>query len=131
MKARAAYAAQKAGAKRRGIEFNLTFKQWCDFWDADIDKRGVGHDKLQMQRIADTGPYEIGNIRKGCSKQNTATMLKMRAKRNCEKAATALQRALDAAMWQESAPPPDEESSKEMRQLGMGSSYYARFSYVG
>lgn len=70
---RAKFNGQKVNAKKRGIEWNLTFKQWCDFWGGDIEKRGRGHDKLQMQRYSDKGGYEIGNIKKGYPYQNSKT----------------------------------------------------------
>jgi len=58
------YTSQKGHAKHRGIEFNLTFEEWMDWWGDDFDKRGRGKDDLVMARIGDTGPYELGNIKK-------------------------------------------------------------------
>lgn len=130
--ARRAFSTQKSGAKRRGIEFNLTFKQWCDFWGEDIDRRGPGYDQLQMQRFADTGPYEIGNIRKGHPKQNTATFLKMKGKRDSENAALELQEKLNAAMFEDSRPEQDNPDGiePEVFKLGMKSSYACRYNHA-
>lgn len=128
---RIAYNTQKSNAARRGIVFNLTFQQWCEFWGEDIGRRGNGPNDLQMQRFADTGPYELGNIRKGTPKQNSATYQRMRAKRKSEQAALELQIALDAMMNEPSPPPHDEELTddvKELNKLGLRSSKQL-FSY--
>ena len=63
---------QKSTARARGIEFNLTFDQWKDWWGEDIDKRGIGEGKLVMARFNDEGAYELGNIKKISSCENTA-----------------------------------------------------------
>ncbi len=80
------YRAQKSNAKRRGIGWELTFHQWCEWWGEDIDRRGAGHDKLCMQRVADTGPYALDNIRKGYPLDNARTAGRMTLKRNGAKA---------------------------------------------
>jgi hypothetical protein len=126
-----AYRAQRDNAKRRGIEFHLTFKEWCDFWGEDVDRRGNGPNDLQMQRFADTGPYAVGNIRKGTPKQNSVTASHMRRKRACDKAHMELQSALDRALYENHAPEPDEYVDEELYKLGYGSSYSQRFSYRG
>lgn len=82
-----AFRSQKANAKRRGIGWELTFDQWLEFWGDDLDKRGSGKDCLQMQRHEDTGPYAVGNIRKGKPKQNSATYSAMYQNRRTAKAA--------------------------------------------
>lgn len=130
-KYRMAYHTQKSHAAHRGIGFNLTFQQWCEFWGEDIERRGNGPDNLQMQRCADTGPYELGNIRKGTPKQNSATYQCMRAKRLTDQAAVDLQIALDAMMNEPSLPPHDEQLTddrKELFKLGLKSSKQL-FSY--
>ena len=71
--ARKRFANQKAGAKVRGIEWKLSFEQWLDWWGDDLDKRGQRSWSLQMQRVADAGAYELGNIRKGTPKDNGRT----------------------------------------------------------
>ncbi|PRE20310.1 hypothetical protein [Burkholderia multivorans] len=72
-KYRIAFNLQRHNAGRRGIGWELTFEQWLEWWGEDIERRGVGPDRLQMQRIADAGPYAIGNIKKGVPKQNSKT----------------------------------------------------------
>jgi len=59
-----AYIQQKGDAKKRGIEFKLTFEDWSNWWGADFVNRGVGADKLVMARIGDVGAYELSNIKK-------------------------------------------------------------------
>ncbi len=65
-----AYSQQKFHATRRGIDWNLTFEQWIEWWGDDIDKRGRGADLLCMARHGDAGPYEIGNIYKATMQEN-------------------------------------------------------------
>lgn len=72
-KALQAYHSQRHNARRRGIGWELTFKEWCDFWGEDIDRRGTRRDQLGMQRIMDSGPYKVGNIRKGHPRDNVRT----------------------------------------------------------
>jgi hypothetical protein len=59
-----AYRQQKGDAKKRGIEFKLTFEEWINWWGDDFENRGVGVDKLVMGRIGDVGAYELSNIKK-------------------------------------------------------------------
>lgn len=130
-KYRQAYYTQKCNAQRRGIEFLLTFKEWCDFWGEDIDRRGNGPYDLQMQRHADTGPYAVGNIRKGTPKQNSATYQKMRRKRECDQSAQELQAALDAAMNEPSRLPHDSDGREpHYFNLGIKSSYRHRYFHL-
>ena len=77
-KARSAYLSQKSNAKRRGIEFHLTFEQWMEFWGDDLARRGPGRYELGMQRPCDSGPYAVGNIRKGTPADNVRTREAMR-----------------------------------------------------
>jgi len=58
------YHAQKCGARIRGIDFNLTFDQWWDWWQQTrkYPQRGKGKGKYVMARFGDIGPYELGNI---------------------------------------------------------------------
>jgi hypothetical protein len=71
--ARQKYRSQKMGAKRRGIDWQLTFEQWLEWWGPDLDSRGRRGWQLSMQRIADSGPYALDNIRKGAPKDNGHT----------------------------------------------------------
>mgnify|MGYP000037142545 FL=1 len=67
------YQVHKAGAKRRGISFDLTFDEWNDIWvsSGKWDKRGVGLDKFCMCRFGDKGGYQLGNIFIGEFYQNS------------------------------------------------------------
>lgn len=55
---------QKNSAKSRGIEWNLTLKEWWDIWQEDgkWENRGIGSGKYVMARICDLGSYSIGNV---------------------------------------------------------------------
>jgi hypothetical protein len=127
-KYRIAYASQKANAARRGIEFLLTFQEWCEFWGEDIEKRGVGPNDLQMQRYADTGPYALGNIKKGTPKENAITRGNMLRKANCEKNHEELQAELDALMNDPSNPDFDSEEESYC-YLGIVSSNKSRYRF--
>ena len=67
------YKSQRHGAKRRGIEWQFTFQTWIEFWGADWERRGVGPDKLCMQRYHDKGPYSPQNCVKDVPKRNAIT----------------------------------------------------------
>ena len=67
---RRAYIAHKSTAKKRGIEFLLTFEEWCDWWGDDFAERGNTTGKLVMARFGDKGPYAIGNIKKITCNEN-------------------------------------------------------------
>lgn len=129
--ARNAYSSQKANAKRRGIGWELTFEQWLTWWGEDLKNRGVGHDKLQMQRFADTGPYRLDNIRKGFPVRNSKTAADMKRKRNAEHAKLLREALLDAAMYQ--APDEDKEELTEdefeLRKLGYHGSVRMRYNH--
>lgn len=107
---RTAYHAQKANAKKRGIGWELTFAQWVEWWGEDIHKRGNGHDNLQMQRIGDSGPYALGNIRKGYPRDNSATRFRVWRNRRAEKAKKEHEAFLDALTLALSEEPKDEVS---------------------
>ena len=67
------YNQQKAHAKQRGIEFLLTFEQWLELWtkSGHLNERGRGAGAYNMCRIADQGPYAIGNVFIGTTEQNS------------------------------------------------------------
>ena len=66
-----AYVKHKSKAKKRGVEFLLTFEEWRDWWGSDWDQRGRTKNKLVMGRYGDTGPYALGNIYKTTQEGNS------------------------------------------------------------
>lgn len=62
-KARAAFRSQANNAAHRGIGWQLTLREWWEFWESSgkWPRRGRGNGYV-MCRVADTGPYAIGNI---------------------------------------------------------------------
>ena len=72
MSARRDYAQHASSAKRRGIEFKLTFEEWWAIWEPQYAKRGVCVDELGMCRNRDEGPYAVGNVRLDTPKGNGA-----------------------------------------------------------
>src|SRR5271166_3601680 len=71
------YSTQKRRALMRGIDWLFTFDSWLDWWGDDLIFRGQRVGSLQMQRIADEGPYSPQNCRKGVPKQNGETRSRM------------------------------------------------------
>lgn len=67
------YGMQRASAKYRGIEFRLTFEEWCSWWqDTGVAHlRGKGAGKYVMSRHGDAGAYELGNIKCLTHEENT------------------------------------------------------------
>ena len=57
------YNIQKQNARKRKIEFHLTYEQWLEIWGEKISLRGVGRGKYCMARNNDKGPYSIDNVR--------------------------------------------------------------------
>ena len=60
-----AYTNQCYGARRRGIEFQLTFEQWLSIWKASrrLSRRGTRSGQYVMARFGDCGPYAVGNVK--------------------------------------------------------------------
>lgn len=65
-----AYWGQRHTSKQRGVEFNLTFEEFVEFWGDDFERRGRGKKDLCMCRYGDTGAYEVGNIYKDTNAGN-------------------------------------------------------------
>ena len=67
------YHMQKAAAKQRSVPFDLTFKEWRDWWGTDVDKRGRNHpDALVMALIEPELGYRLGNIVKRTKGEHSA-----------------------------------------------------------
>ena len=118
--ARRKFASHKSGAKRRGIEFKLSFEQWMDIWGDKLDQRGVRSDQLGMCRIGDKGAYEAGNVYLGRPARNGASKrMALENKRGSES------RYVHAISGMHDSPDPLEEDTDEAylgRVLGMKSS---------
>jgi hypothetical protein len=78
----------KYNAKRRGVEFNLTFDEWNNWWLSHgvnkqiVTRRGIGDgNKLCMCRYNDTGPYALNNIYCDTNYNNVKEQLLMRYKK--------------------------------------------------
>ena len=69
---RDAYIKQRSGAKGRGVEFEISFEEWVEWWGEDFELRGFSKGGLQMCRYGDEGAYELGNIYKATGKENNA-----------------------------------------------------------
>lgn len=67
---RTRYAQHKAGAKRRGIPFLLSFEQWWELWEPHWEKRGQGSFQMCMCCRHDQGAYEVGNVRIATNREN-------------------------------------------------------------
>jgi len=65
-----AYNMQKNMAINRGIEWDLTFEQWKQWWGDDIVNRGKGPGKLVMGRIDTSEPYTWNNLNKVSHAEN-------------------------------------------------------------
>lgn len=64
---------QCAGAKRRGIEWAISFEEWLAVWEASgkWESRGIGRARYVMARFGDVGPYAASNVEIITSAQNT------------------------------------------------------------
>lgn len=72
--ARERYRIQKVNAANRGIEFKLTFEEWCEWWMDTGHYHEYGRESGQyvMARNGDVGPYAIDNIRCLLASENIA-----------------------------------------------------------
>lgn len=63
--ARSRYRAHRKSARKRGVEFLLTFDEWLNIWTSSghFNERGKGGNKYCMARFGDLGPYAVGNVR--------------------------------------------------------------------
>lgn len=58
------YIRQRSNAKRRGIEWLLTFEEWWEIWQLSgkWEQRGTSYNNYVMARKHDDGPYAKGNV---------------------------------------------------------------------
>jgi hypothetical protein len=56
---------QKSNAKRRGIDWQLTFEEWRKIWadSGKLELRGRNSGQYCMSRPGDQGPYAVDNVR--------------------------------------------------------------------
>lgn len=64
---KARYYVQKSDAKRRGIAFQFTFEEWCNWWETNLGPdwfilRGKLNHQYCMARKGDEGPYAVSNV---------------------------------------------------------------------
>ncbi len=59
-----AYQTQRNNAKRRGIDFNLTYEEWLSIWEnsGHFNERGRKLGQYVMSRFNDIGDYSINNV---------------------------------------------------------------------
>jgi hypothetical protein len=116
---------QRANARYRGIEWELTFKEWVDWWGDDYARRGVRADQLCMQRVADVGPYSLDNIRKGHPRDNIKTREIVRRNKTSE--------ALRMKSWRVAQKQPcDYERTEDEHELyRRNSSWRNHASFLG
>jgi len=62
-------------AARRGIEWHLTFEEWCEIWrkSGQWENRGVRRGQYVMARNWDAGPYAAWNVDIQLSAENVRT----------------------------------------------------------
>lgn len=64
------FVCQKNNAKKRGIDFKLSFVEWWGLWRDKYQHRGRAEGEYVMCRNNDNGHYEIGNVRIDTSTNN-------------------------------------------------------------
>lgn len=84
-------------ARKRGIEFKLTFEEWFKIWtDSDhLHERGTKRGQYVMARNGDQGAYEVGNVRIVTTTENVREWYdSIPAEKHLEKNRYASQRAV-------------------------------------
>lgn len=63
--ARRKFNQQRGNAKRRGIDWQLSFKEWWGIWSLSgkWNQRGIRTGQYCMARPGDIGPYSMSNVR--------------------------------------------------------------------
>ena len=69
---RRAYQAHKDNARRRGVVFILTFKEWMTIWRSSgkWEQRGRYKGQYVMARLRDQGSYAVGNVHVCTTEEN-------------------------------------------------------------
>lgn len=71
---KSAYLRHKGHAKKRGVQFLMTFEEWWDIWQTSgrWEQRGHFRGQYVMARYGDAGPYVVGNVRICTCSENLA-----------------------------------------------------------
>ena len=61
---RKSYNNHRNNARHRGIDFQLSYEEWCSIWQDSgyAELRGTGRGRYCMSRYNDTGAYAVGNV---------------------------------------------------------------------
>lgn len=78
---RGRYTRHKANAKRRGVEFLLTYEQWAAVWQDAGRWPERPEPGFHMCRCGDVGPYAVGNVYIGTKGENCAERNRTQAAR--------------------------------------------------
>jgi hypothetical protein len=71
---KARYTHYQLGAKKRSLEFSLTFDQFMQFWQKPCDYCGDNIETIGLDRIDSTKGYEVTNVIPCCYDCNTMKM---------------------------------------------------------
>lgn len=112
-----AYSLDKSDAKSRGIEWRFTFETWVAWWGDDIIRRGIYAWNLQMQRVADAGPYSPDNVRKGTPKRNGETYSAVYRTKKQREIKQQREAALDESMRSSDANPSKDWRDEDDHEL--------------
>ena len=76
------YDQHKYRAERRGIPFELTFKQWLEVWQdsGHLNERGSGQGRWVMARFFGSGSFKIGNVRIIRAEDNNSHLISAEAR---------------------------------------------------
>jgi hypothetical protein len=68
---------QKNAARRRGVEFLLTFEEWFKIWNdsGHLQEKGRLKHQYCMSRHGDKGPYAVGNVEIITNAENKARQI--------------------------------------------------------
>lgn len=64
------YASYKHGAKARGLSFDLSFEEFCSFWQVDCSYCGDPIPTIGLDRVDSSKGYELGNVVSCCTMCN-------------------------------------------------------------
>ena len=103
---RAKYTSHRARAKKRGIEFKLSFVEWWFLWKDKYHLMGCRKNDYVMCRNLDQGAYEVGNVRIDYASSNShEKKISNRARHGCRFPAQGNMKRFDTAsdFWEHNA----------------------------